>query len=133
MRMPLPAPLQVRSSLSIQGGDCFECARIFIMAVFKYANKISYVPVIKHDPSIHPTALESSLGLPKFLLPNCSILYNQLPVVTREKSGSIFLYTLLPFKLGSHTWSTISEVSNQGFFWYMAQRVFCMCPTHLVS
>jgi len=116
-----------------KGGVCFECTGIFITKVSKYANKISYVPVVKHDPSIHPTALESNLGLPKFLLSNCSILPSQLPVATLVKSGSIFLYTVLPFKLGPHPWSTVNEVTNQGFFWYMAQRVFFMCPTHLVS
>lgn len=60
----------------------------------------------------------------------CSILRSQLPVATPEKSGSIFLYTILPFKLGYHPWSTANEVGNEGFFWYTVQRVLCMCPTH---
>lgn len=45
--------LQVRSSLPIYGGDCSECTWIFIVGVSKYANKISYVPIIKN--TIHPS------------------------------------------------------------------------------
>jgi hypothetical protein len=46
----------------------------------------------------------------------------QLPVVTPAKSGSIFLYTFLPFKPGSPYWSIASEISFQGFFGYAVER-----------
>jgi hypothetical protein len=86
MRMVLSAPRCMWDPPWPYKAVTCECNWIFITGVVKYAHKISYVPVIKNmiHPSYSTRAHSRELASTEFLLPNCSILRSQLPVVTPE-------------------------------------------------